>query len=83
MFRAQMGTLRSHERQKATLIRDNRLDHPTATLEEWKIGLTRVQQQALDAGISPAIPDFYASYFRKAMDAGLGQQEAIAICMAV
>ena len=61
MFRAQIGTLRLHERQKATLIRYNRLDHPTATLEVWKNGLARVQQQALDAGISPAIPDFYAT----------------------
>ena len=64
---------------EATLIHENRFDHPTATLEVWKNALARVQQQALDAGISPAIPDFYASYFKKAMDAGFGQQEAIAI----
>ena len=64
---------------EAGLIRDNRLDQPTATLEVWGNALARVQQQARDAGISPAIPDFYASYFKKAVAAGLGQKEAIAI----
>jgi 3-hydroxyisobutyrate dehydrogenase-like beta-hydroxyacid dehydrogenase len=64
---------------QATLIRENRFDQPTATLEVWKNALARVQQQAVDAGISSAIPDFYASFFKKALDAGLGQQEAIAI----
>lgn len=64
---------------EATLIREDRLDHPTATLEVWKNALARVQQQAVDAGISSAVPDFYASYFKKAVDAGLGQKEAIAI----
>jgi hypothetical protein len=42
-----------------------------------------VQRQAVDAGISPAIPDFFASYFKKAVAAGLGPQEPIAICKVV
>jgi 3-hydroxyisobutyrate dehydrogenase-like beta-hydroxyacid dehydrogenase len=66
-------------RGQANLIREGRFHEPTATLEVWGNALARVQQQARDAGISPAIPDFYASYFKKAVAAGLGQQEAIAI----
>ena len=64
---------------QTSLIREERFHEPTATLEVWGNALARVQQQARDAGISPAIPDFYASYFKKAVAAGLGQQEAVAI----
>ena len=70
-------------RRQATLIHEDRLDAPTATLEVWGNALARVQRQAVDAGISPAIPDFFASYFKKAVAAGLGRQEPIAICKVV
>lgn len=56
---------------------------PTSTLEVWAEALTRIQVQARDAGISPAIPDFVAGYFRRAMAMGLGQEKAIAIYKAL
>lgn len=65
--------------QNVAKIRENRFDHPHATLEVWRNALSRVQTQAIDAGINPQVPDFFASFFKKAMDAGFGQQEAIAI----
>lgn len=63
----------------AGIIKDDTYDQPTATLQVWGEALARIQMQARDAGIPPAIPDFIAGYFQRAMDMGLGQQEAIAI----
>ncbi len=63
----------------ARIIKDEAYDQPTATLQVWGEALARIQMQARDAGIPSAMPDFVAGYFRRAMDMGLGQQEAIAI----
>jgi 3-hydroxyisobutyrate dehydrogenase-like beta-hydroxyacid dehydrogenase len=63
----------------ARIIKDDTYDQPTATLQVWGEALARIQMQARDAGIPSAIPDFIAGYFQRAMDMGLGQQEAIAI----
>jgi len=63
----------------ARIIKDEAYDQPTATLQVWGEALARIQMQARDAGIPSAIPDFVAGYFQRAMDMGLGQQEAIAI----
>lgn len=63
----------------AQIIKDTDYGQPTATLQVWGEALTRIQMQARDAGISSAVPDFIAGYFRRAKDRGLGQQEAIAI----
>ena len=62
-----------------TTIHEESYDNPYATLEVWGAALKRVQQQARDAGISPDIPDFVASYFEKAVDAGFGQKKAMAM----
>ena len=66
-------------RKLARIIRDADYDHPTATLQVWGEALARIQMQARDAGISPAVPDFIAGYFQRAIGMGLGHQEAIAI----
>ncbi|MFZ5709473.1 MAG: hypothetical protein ACOY4T_07300 [Pseudomonadota bacterium] len=63
----------------AKIIRDDDYARPTATLQVWAEALARIQSQARDAGISPAIPDFMAGYFRRAVESGLGGEEAIAI----
>ncbi len=63
----------------ARIIKDAAYDHPTATLQVWGEALARIQMQACDAGISPAVPDFIAGYFQRAIGMGLGSQEAIAI----
>ncbi len=69
----------AYTRKLARIIKDADYDHPTATLQVWGEALARIQMQARDAGISSDIPDFVAGYFRRAMDMGLGNQEAIAI----
>ena len=69
----------AYTRKLARIIKDADYDHPTATLQVWGEALARIQMQARDAGIPSDIPDFIAGYFRRAVDIGLGQQEAIAI----
>ena len=69
----------AYTRKLARIIKDADYDHPTATLQVWGEALGHIQMQARDAGIPSDIPDFVARYFRRAMDMGLGQQEAIAI----
>ena len=69
----------AHTRKLALIIRDGVYDQPTATLRVWGAALARIQTQARDAGIPSDIPDFIAGYFQRAVDMGLGQQEAIAI----
>lgn len=63
----------------ARMIKDVDYDHPTATLQVWGAALAHLQKQARDAGIPADIPDFIAGYFQRAVNMGLGQQEAIAI----
>lgn len=67
----------------ARIIKDANFGQPTATLQVWGEALYRLQMQARDAGISPAIPDFIAGFFQRAMNMGLGQEEAIAIYKAI
>jgi 3-hydroxyisobutyrate dehydrogenase-like beta-hydroxyacid dehydrogenase len=69
----------AYTRKLARIIKDADYDHPTATLQVWGEALGHIQMQARDAGIPSAIPDFIAGYFQRALDKGLGQQEAIAI----
>ncbi len=63
----------------ARKIKDADFNHPTATLQVWGEALSHIQEQARDAGIPSDIPDFIAGYFQRAVEMGLGQQEAIAI----
>jgi 3-hydroxyisobutyrate dehydrogenase-like beta-hydroxyacid dehydrogenase len=69
----------ANTRALVRIIRDGTYDEPTATLQVWGEALTRIQMQARDAGIPSAIPDFIASYFQRAVNMGLGNEEAIAI----
>lgn len=61
------------------VIRDDNFGEFTASLAVWGAALGRVQTQAVDAGISPAIPDFFAGYFKKAVAAGFGEAHVMAL----
>ncbi len=65
--------------QDATVIRDQTFGAYSASLAVWGAALERVCQQADDAGINRAIPDFFAGYFRKAVSAGYGDQHHMAM----
>ncbi len=63
----------------AKVIRDESYQKCTATLQVWGAALRRIQQQGVDAGISTEIPDFIAGFFNKAVDAGYGEQNVMAL----
>ena len=63
----------------AKVIHDESFHECTATLQVWGAALQRIQQQGVDAGISTEIPDFIAGFFRKAVDAGYGEENVMAL----
>ncbi len=63
----------------AQVIHTGRFDQCTATLEVWGSALKRIQQQAVDANINSEIPDFFAGFFKKAITAGFGQENVMAL----
>jgi 3-hydroxyisobutyrate dehydrogenase-like beta-hydroxyacid dehydrogenase len=62
-----------------TVIEDKSYQQCTATLQVWGAALERIQQQGKDAGISTQIPDFIGNYFNKAIDAGFGDENVMAL----
>ena len=63
----------------AQVIHDESFHECTATLQVWGAALQRIQQQGVDAGISTEIPDFVASFFKKAVDAGYGEENVMSL----
>ena len=63
----------------AKVIHEESFHECTATLQVWSAALQRIQQQGVDAGISTEIPDFVAGFFNKAVDAGYGEQNVMAL----
>ncbi len=63
----------------AKVIHEESFHECTATLQVWGAALQRIQQQGVDANISTEIPDFVAGFFKKAVDAGYGDQNVMAL----
>lgn len=63
----------------AKVIHDRSFDTYTSTLQVWADALRRIQQQGVDANISTEFPDFVAGFFKKAIDAGYGQQNVMSL----
>ncbi len=63
----------------AKVIHEESFHECTATLQVWAAALQRIQQQGVDANINTEIPDFVASFFKKAVDAGYGEQNVMAL----
>jgi len=63
----------------AKVIHEESFHECTATLQVWGGALQRIQQQGVDAGISTEIPDFVASFFKKAVDAGYGEENVMSL----
>jgi 3-hydroxyisobutyrate dehydrogenase-like beta-hydroxyacid dehydrogenase len=63
----------------AKVIQDERFHECTATLQVWGAALHHIQQQGVDANINTEIPDFIASFFKKAIDAGYGEENVMAL----
>ncbi len=63
----------------AKVIHEETFHECTATLQVWGAALHRIQQQGVDANINTDIPDFVASFFKKAVDAGYGEENVMAL----
>ncbi len=63
----------------ANVIHEESFHEHTASLTVWDAALQRIQQQGVDAGINTDIPDFVAGYFKKALDAGFGEENVMAL----
>jgi 3-hydroxyisobutyrate dehydrogenase-like beta-hydroxyacid dehydrogenase len=63
----------------ARVIHEESFHECTATLQVWGAALQRIQQQGADANINTEIPDFVASFFRKAVNAGYGEENVMSL----
>ncbi|MGR3660326.1 MAG: NAD(P)-dependent oxidoreductase [Paracoccaceae bacterium] len=63
----------------AKVIHDQSFDTYTSTLHVWVGALRRIQQQGVDANINTEFPDFVAGIFKKAIDAGYGQENVMSL----
>jgi 3-hydroxyisobutyrate dehydrogenase-like beta-hydroxyacid dehydrogenase len=60
-------------------IRTETFDRPGATIDVWLAAIEKIQAQARDAGISSELPDFIASFFKRATAMGFGNEDTAAI----
>jgi len=63
----------------AKVIHQNSFHKCTATLQVWGAALQRIQQQGVDAKINTEVPDFIAGFFKKAVAAGYGEENVMAL----
>ncbi len=63
----------------ARVIHEESFHDCTATLRVWGAALQRIQQQGVDAAINTDFPDFVAGFFKKAIDAGYGEENVMAL----
>lgn len=63
----------------ADIIHSAGFENRTATLQVWDAALQRIRTQGEDAGINTDFPDFVSSLFKKAVDAGYGEENVMAL----
>jgi 3-hydroxyisobutyrate dehydrogenase-like beta-hydroxyacid dehydrogenase len=63
----------------AKVIHEESYHQRTATLQVWSSALQRIQEQGVDASINTEFPDLVASFFKKAVDAGYGEENVMAL----
>lgn len=66
-------------RHWAQIIHRRAFADPGATLKVWHRALRRIQEQAGDAGIGSAVPDFIGQVLARAEAHGLGEEDVTAI----
>jgi 3-hydroxyisobutyrate dehydrogenase-like beta-hydroxyacid dehydrogenase len=66
-------------RRVAQIIHAGAYGNPGATLSVWEGALQKVQSQAHDAEINGEIPDFVSGIFKRAIEAGHGEEDVAAL----
>ena len=61
------------------VVEQDSYDDVTAPLQVWSDALHHIQEQGAAANINTEIPDFFASFFSKAMAAGYGQKNVMSL----
>ena len=69
----------SMARRHADVIHTADFGNCTATLQVWGAALQRIRTQGVDAGINTDFPDLASRLFEKAVDAGYGQENVMAL----
>jgi len=66
-------------RHYANVIHSGNFQNCTATLKVWGGALNQLQIQGLDSGIDTSFPDFVDSFFKKAINAGYGDEHVMSL----
>ncbi len=66
-------------RRYANVVHSGDFQNCTATLQVWGSALNRIQMQGRDSGIDTAFPDFVDGLFKKAIDAGFGDEHVMSL----
>lgn len=69
----------SRVRLYANVIYSEDFQNCTATLQAWGSALNRIQMQGRDSGIDTSFPDFVDSLFKKAINAGYGDEHVMSL----
>jgi 3-hydroxyisobutyrate dehydrogenase-like beta-hydroxyacid dehydrogenase len=69
----------SSSRRLAAVIHAGDFGNPGATLTVWEAAVQRIQDQARDAGINSEVPDLISRFFKRAIDAGYGEEDVGAV----
>ena len=69
----------SFSRRYAEVIHTSDFENCTATLRIWESAAQRIREQGKDVGINTDFPDVVTSLFEKAIDAGYGEQNVMAL----
>lgn len=69
----------SWAREMAEIIGADSYSETTATLRVWEAALHGIQRQAIDAGANNEFPEFMSGLFKRAIDAGWGEQDVTAL----
>ncbi len=63
----------------ANVIHSGDFQNRTATLQAWGNGLNRIQMQGRESGIDTSFPDFVDRLFKKAINAGYGDEHVMSL----
>ena len=69
----------SDTRSHADTLHAGDFENCSATLQVWRAALQHIQTQGRDAGINTDFPDYVDSLFKKAVDAGYGNEHVMAL----
>jgi 3-hydroxyisobutyrate dehydrogenase-like beta-hydroxyacid dehydrogenase len=68
-----------HVAHITSVVQSDSYMDPQATVKTWAAATQHIRQQAIDAGINDEFPTLAADLFRRTVDAGYGDEDAVAL----